>query len=349
MISPSSPTARPLLERVAAPKQLAVPPPRSELVWRPLVPQDLDSLFALVTECETHDDPPYRTTKDELWEDVYVGPGKDPSNNTLAAISPAGDVLAYGRARVLPGDERTVRAFLGGGVHPEIRRRGLGSDLLTWQTGRARQLLAESGKDLPGRIATYVEDGMTDQVAVLTAAGFAPKRYYTEMRRDLSREIPRTKLDASLTLEPWRAELDDQVRLAHNEAFADHWGSEPLTPETWMEGAQHFAPQWSFIVMDRSTDRTRVAGYLISGRYERDWPALGYTVGYSDLLGVRREWRGRQVATALLTAAMSAYAKDGMQYAGLGVDTDNPSGAFGLYERLGYDTTRGSALYSIEI
>ena len=149
MISPSSPTARPLLERVAAPKQLAVPPPRSELVWRPLVPQDLDSLFALVTECETHDDPPYRTTKDELWEDVYVGPGKDPSNNTLAAISPAGDVLAYGRARVLPGEERTVRAFLGGGVHPEIRRRGLGSDLLTWPTVERASCRVMSARYVP--------------------------------------------------------------------------------------------------------------------------------------------------------------------------------------------------------
>ncbi|GMA31460.1 GNAT family N-acetyltransferase [Litorihabitans aurantiacus] len=101
--------------------------------------------------------------------------------------------------------------------------------------------------------------------------------------------------------------------------------------------------------MDRSSDRVRIAGYLISGRYEQDWDALGYTVGYTDLLGVRKEWRGRRVATALLGAAMRAYAASGIQYAGLGVDTDNPTGAFGLYERLGYEATRGSALYTIEL
>ena len=102
-------------------------------------------------------------------------------------------------------------------------------------------------------------------------------------------------------------------------------------------------------MLDRSDDRTPVAGYLLSSRYEQDWPSLGYREGYIDLLGVRQAWRGKRVATALLTTAMRTYAADGMEYAGLGVDTENPSGAFGIYAALGFEPTHGQAMYSLEI
>lgn len=64
--------------------------------------------------------------------------------------------------------------------------------------------------------------------------------------------------------------------------------------------------------------------------------ASGFKDGYTELLGVRRAWRGRGLAPALLIDAMSRYAAAGMERACLDVDTENPSGAVALYERLGY-------------
>ncbi|WP_418606082.1 GNAT family N-acetyltransferase [Georgenia sp. SUBG003] len=104
----------------------------------------------------------------------------------------------------------------------------------------------------------------------------------------------------------------DAVR-AHNKAFGDQWGSQPHTPETWAEGRTHHVPSWSFVALDRSSDRAQVAGYLMSSRYDQDWPALGWSEGYTEILGVLPDWRGKHVATALLTRAMRAYADDGMQ------------------------------------
>lgn len=343
------PPLRPPGDRESAPASLPAPPALEGISWRGLDRLDLPALAALVAACEEHDDPPYRTSEEELAEDLFDGSACDPDVNTIAGVTADGALVAYARVRALPGHEVNVRVFLGGGVHPEVRRRGVGTGLVAWQVARARQLLAELHPQVPARIATYVEDGMGDQEALLRRAGFEPRRYYTELRRDLALPIPATTIAASLRVEPWTQELDDQVRQAHNEAFADHWDAEPQTPEAWQEGNSHFAPEWSFVVMDRSTDRVRIAGYLLSGRYEQDWPAFGYTVGYTDLLGVRREWRGRRVATALLTTAMRAYAADGMQYAALGVDTESRTGAFGLYEGLGYVPTRGSVLWSIEV
>jgi ribosomal protein S18 acetylase RimI-like enzyme len=42
------------------------------------------------------------------------------------------------------------------------------------------------------------------------------------------------------------------------------------------------------------------------------------------------------VASALLCASMHAMQADGLDWATLGVDTTNPTGALRLYERLGF-------------
>ena len=190
-------------------------------------------------------------------------------------------------------------------------------------------------------------DGVETAQEMLEAAGFTATRWYTEMRRDLSLEIPQVALSSSrLSVEPWDPALDDAVRRAHNDAFKGQWGAELHTPETWVQGRTYFAPSWSFVALDRTSDRAQVAGYLISGRYEGDWPAQGWTEGYTEILGVRTEWRGMRVATALLTAAMRAYAADGMEYAGLGVDFSEPGGNYGLFGQLGYEPTRGSLLFT---
>jgi len=92
-----------------------------------------------------------------------------------------------------------------------------------------------------------------------------------------------------------------------------------------------------------------VVGLHRAGRYEHDWESQGYSAGYTDLLGVRRAYRGRRIAVALLTHAMHVFARDGMQQAELDVDTDNPTGAPALYARLGYTKSEGSTMYAIEI
>ncbi|WP_203691986.1 GNAT family N-acetyltransferase, partial [Streptomyces sp. SID12488] len=125
------------------------------------------------------------------------------------------------------------------------------------------------------------------------------------MRRPLDVALPDVPDVDGLRVVPWAPELDDAVRVAHNEVFADHWGSEPRTPEQWARSKAMFAPTWSFVALD---DAGEVVGYAVSGRYEEDWPAAGYPSGYTELLGVRRAWRGRRVAVALLTAVMRAYA-----------------------------------------
>jgi len=58
---------------------------------------------------------------------------------------------------------------------------------------------------------------------------------------------------------------------------------------------------------------------------------------------VARPW-----APALLAAALRAFARDGMDKAGLDVDTGNASGALRLYERMGYTVEHTSVTCTID-
>ena len=54
-------------------------------------------------------------------------------------------------------------------------------------------------------------------------------RYFNEMHRPLAAPLPEVVLDPGLELVTMEPGLSEAVRLAHNQAFADHWGSEPRT------------------------------------------------------------------------------------------------------------------------
>lgn len=325
---------------------LPTPSPRTGITWRALGPEDAPGLHDLVSTCESFDNPPYRTSLEEVTREFHQAKGVDPATNSLAAITSMGQILAYGRVN-LEATGRSRRAFIGGAVHPTLRGHGVGTEILAWQVARARQLLAENSGG--GDITTYVEEGMDQQASLLTAVGLHPIRYYSELRRDLRRPIPQPQLTGSLVLEPWTNQFNNQIFDAYSEAFQGRGGALAHDLTSWREVIAAREPHWSFIVMDRSSDRVRVAGFLMSTRYEQDWEALGYTAGTTEFLGVLPAWRGRGLATALLSSAMRAYRDDGMDFASLGLESGEPSEPFGLYSSLGYEVTHRSALWSLSV
>lgn len=339
----------------SAPWSMLRPGPRSalptSLTWLPLGPADNPELAALIARAEAVDDPPYRTTELETAE--YFA---DPVYTGVAGRDPEGVMRAFAIVRIRPA--RELYASMAGVVDPQVRGQGIGEAIVHWQAERARHLIGvqrigegESSRlaHAPAHIVTTVLEDDHAWREVLDELGFAPKRWYREVRRSLAEEIPVVELDRFMTIEPMTEDLDELVRTAHNQAFADVWGAQTTTRQEWVAGRPYFAREWSFVAFDRSGDRRRVAGYLCSSRYEQDWEALGWTEGYTDILGVLADYRHRDVARALLTTAMRAYRDSGMDYAAGGVDSDNPSGAVGLYQELGYLATRGTILYSLDI
>jgi mycothiol synthase len=316
------------------------------LVWRPITLDDLDIWLALVHDIEAHDTPSERNDRDDLVETLTDGSYKDPHRDSLIGIDGDGVARAFGHMTLLPGTT-LLRVFLYGGVHPQWRGRGIGREVLRWQTERSHEALAESNSvGLPWRIAVFDEEGQADRSALCNAAGYTAIRWFHDMTRPLGEAapaIPDIGVADGLQLDAWTEDLDESVRLAHNEAFAHHWGSQPRDVEAWTNftvGHRTFRRDWSRVVLDPATPdsdgRPSVVGYLASHAFTQDWAAKGHTQGYIGLIGVRPAWRGRRLAPALLSATMRAHQESGMDTAGLGVDTGNSTGALDLYIGMGF-------------
>ncbi len=318
-----------------------LPDPVAGLRFRAASREDAAAVHALAEACADVDRQQERESLEDVDEQLRTE-WWDPATDGAVGVDAGGDVLAYGIVLRRPGQVRTRQALLRGMVHPRVRGRGAGRALLAWQTARGQELLAGSdgGPDVPRMLRVFVEDHVAGRAALVRAAGFVPRRYHAVMGRDGALPVPDVPLPEGLELRRLSAatsgaDLQERVRQAHNEAFAHHWGSEPIEAADWrrycVDGAG-CRPDLSFAALDASGG---VAGYLVSGTYAQDWEPQGYTEGWTDLLGVAPEHRGRGLGRALLARALQAYLDEGLERAGLGVDVDNPQ-ALGLYLDLGY-------------
>ncbi len=62
-------------------------------------------------------------------------------------------------------------------------------------------------------------------------------------------------------------------------------------------------------------------------------------------MSTAREWRGKGIAGALNCESLRELKARGLEEAGLGVHVENPTGAFKLYEGLGFKVTTSGATF----
>ena len=67
--------------------------------------------------------------------------------------------------------------------------------------------------------------------------------------------------------------------------------------------------------------------------------------GYTEGISVRRPWRRRGLARALLTRSLQMFKDMGMTEAALGVDTQNLNGALRLYKSVGFRESQRWTIY----
>ena len=84
-----------------------------------------------------------------------------------------------------------------------------------------------------------------------------------------------------------------------------------------------------------------VRGYINKDENE----LLGRWRGWVENISVRRPYRRRGLARALIGLTIRALRERGMTDGALGVDTENPSGALRLYESCGFAAVTREAVY----
>src|SRR4051794_33748032 len=116
----------------------AVPAPRTlpdDLTARPLTPDDVDSVAALLEAAEKVDDTGEHLDADDLTE-WWVNELVDLRRDGLAVHGPDGGLVGWATALAPPTFRDAFAVYLEGRVHPAHRGRGIGGALLEWQVPR---------------------------------------------------------------------------------------------------------------------------------------------------------------------------------------------------------------------
>lgn len=340
----------PLSKRVDAPAELRLPESTDALTWRAATADDIDGILELDRESAVLDHPHYQLTREEVAED-FEASWIDPPSDTILATTPDGTIVAYGLSALSPSRVTVARNYFGGSVRPAFRHQGIGSQVIDWLDARGRQHLTALDDEMPGWLMFYFDERQSDAAKLVTDRGYTVARYFLELRRDLAEPIEARPLPEGLRLEPYTPEWSERTRDASNDAFRDHWGSQPSTEEGWrmqreMEVARN---DLSFLAIGTNEDGVEeVAGYVLASVRPDDFDGQGFTSSYVDIVGTRRAWRRRGIAPALLTAHLVATERAGLQKAVLDVDAENPTGALGFYESLGFAESNRTVAYTRE-
>jgi mycothiol synthase len=214
-------------------------------------------------------------------------------------------------------------------VDPRHEGRGLGTELLSRAEQQAREL--GSPKLTAGMFAEN-----TAARALLERLGFREVRRFYHMRIDLDSAPPPAEWPEGITVSTFRPEEARAFYAALEEAMADDWGHVSVGFEEWKRRRLD-APDTDTSLWFIARAGEEIAGLL---RGERQ-----HGGGWIGAIGVRPAWRRRGIASALLQHAFAEYHRRGEPHVGLGVDTQNPSGATRVYERAGMRVTTQNVVF----
>ena len=263
-----------------------------------------------------------------------------------AEFDPRRDIMLAEIDGVLVAAAQTdVRTRDGIGVHqvegwvrPAWRRRGLGRTLLHWTERRAAEVALVDGRPPQRALSSWPDEDQVGATALYGSEGYEIVRYGFMMVRDLTEPIPDLALPDSLEVRPVVEQDHRRIWDADTEAFRDHWNRAERTDadfDAWYAIPGNDTSLWRV-----AWDGDEVAGSVMTFVWPAENEALGLSRGWLEHISVRRPWRRRGLASALIADALRGLRDAGLEEAALGVDAENVSGALRVYEAIGFRRVR---------
>jgi ribosomal protein S18 acetylase RimI-like enzyme len=303
-------------------------------------PADYPRMNEIANDARLAEQIPFYTSNEQFqrFYDRIVGPAGE-RDLFLAELD--GRLVAY--VRVGWRDEEDVRVyepivFL----DPEAATEPIFDALLDLAEGRMAELVREHA---PGPKVARVSFSDERRRAAVLARGYEPIRHYYTMVRPTLDDLPDAPMPPGLEVRDVRRDDMETIFQAETEAFRDHWGfSEPgerQREEFFNDPVMSDTSLWRV-----AWDGDQVAG-MVRSYIHPDWNArLGVQRGWVEHISVRRPWRRRGLARALIAASIPLLRERGMTQGALGVDTQNLSGALRIYERCGFEVESMTSDYS---
>ena len=269
-------------------------------------------------------------------------PNHDPHTDVLIA-EVDGKMIAFNRVyweRELDGPRIYSHV---GFVLPEWRGKGLGRAMIRWVEERAREIEAAQEAEGPAYISAWIFANMPGLENLLKTGGYEPVRYGYDMETPDLDHIPEMPMPEGLEVRPARPDHYRAIWHAMAEAFQDGWGATEINEadyDRWLADFRHDPALWQV-----AWEGDEVAGMVLNF-INHDYNArTGRKLGYTEYISVRRPWRKRGLARALIARSMHMFKEMGMTNTALGVDTQNPTGALRVYESMGYKVISQSTIY----
>lgn len=309
--------------------------------WSTLTPADTTAWSDLVNHLADIDGTEEYYSATDLAEDL-TSPNLDAEHDTFA-IWHGTQMVGVGLVWVSqnPDSEGRHRCFLNGGIHADHRGRGLGTELTHRLEARAQESV--NGRHPGASFYWQVDGGRTGSgtEAFFTTQGYQVVRYFNLLAHTLDETATpaaamteaanddEQHLAGGVTIRAVRPEDVGPVLATHRQAFADHWGSTPVTDEVWQR-------RWNSTSQrhEMSTVAVDEAGTVLSYVLGTQWVDREL---YISTVGTLASHRGQGLAHACLTHTLRAAAASGRyDVVDLEVDSENHTGATRLYERLGF-------------
>jgi mycothiol synthase len=310
-------------------------PPIAGLRARAYRPEDADRVAELLNRGAEADGAPWRASGEEVanWmsrDNEHFSAARD-----AVVVEADRAMVAFRDVEWIDTNDGLREYRLGGTVHPDWRRRGIGTWLLRESEAHARTRDAALPTDAPRHYGTWQPATADGALALMAAAGYEPVRWFFDMVRPTMDEIVEPPLPDGLELRPAASDQLRQLWDADVEAFRDHWGGFDGSDARFAEWQSD--PKFDPSLFVVAWDGDQIAGGVINEINETENAAFGRRRGWLASVFVRRPWRRRGLARAVVARSLVVLRDRGMSSAGLGVDADNPTGALRLYEEAGFE------------
>jgi ribosomal protein S18 acetylase RimI-like enzyme len=210
--------------------------------------------------------------------------------------------------------------------------------MLAHNEARLREMASQHPADAERHLELFHAEGEAGAAALYAAFGYESYVYSNDMVRPDLEDIPEAPLPEGMVV---RTPGEDEMRAiweAEVEAFRDHLGAAPGTENDYREFLEF---PWNDPTLWRvAWDGDRVAGQVRSFINENENREFGRKRGHVENISVRRPYRRRGLARALIVQSLHAVRERGMEDAALGVLTQNLHGALDLYRGVGFRVVR---------
>ena len=262
----------------------------------------------------------------------WQSPGFNLETDSLVVIAD-GSLTAY--ASVWDTNEPHVRVGCFSRVHPDHSDPALEEALLLWLESRAKGAIEFAPRDARVIVTHGAFSEDLPRKELLARHGYELVRHFVRLRIEMSEPPAPPEIPTGIVIRPFDPEVDLRpTAIAVREAFRDHWGHVENDLDEELEQWTHWVhedPTFDPLNWHIACDGDEIIG-ACNGSSKRP---EGEDLAYIFVLAVRKAWRGRGIARALLQHAFAAYYKRGKTVVDLDADAANLTGAMRLYESVG--------------